>query len=213
MLLLEQKRRLIDFWRDNFPFTRRELDAFRDVCREDFVPESVRDQAYDDHPLPLVRGKTISQPTTVMIMTHALGVQPTDVVFEVGTGSGFQAAILSRLADKVYSAEVIPELVQFAKNNLKKSNIGNVEVIEEDGAQGFRQHAPFDKIMLTAACREFPRELVKQLKTGGKIAAPVGTREEQELMVGTKKPDGEIELELLGPFLFTPMYGKYGFLR
>ena len=211
---MDQKTELIRFWKENFGFREIELKAFEAVNREDFIPEQLRNAAYQDMPLPLIRGKTISQPTTVMIMTHALELEPGEKVFEIGTGSSYQAAIIAKivgLKGKVITTEVVPELVHFAKQNLKKSKIGNVAILEEDGSKGMPNEAPFDKIIITAACREFPKELLEQLKPEGIIIGPVGNAQEQEMVRGIKDKNGHLELEFLGPFLFTPMYGKYGF--
>ena len=209
-----QKTELVNFWMENFAFTDAELRAFRDVNRENFVPENLRSAAYQDTPLPLMRGKTISQPTTVMIMTHALELEPGDKVFEVGTGSGYQAAIIAKIVGskgKVITTEVVPELVKFAKDNLKKAKITGVYAYEEDGSNGVPSEAPFDKIIITSACKEFPKPLIEQLKPDGIIVGPVGTQHEQEMIRGIKDRSGHLGLEFLGPFLFTPMYGKYGF--
>lgn len=210
-----QKSALVKFWQDNFGFNEMELKAFQDVKREDFIPENLRNAAYEDMPLPLLRGKTISQPTTVMVMTHALELNQGEKVFEVGTGSGYQAAIIAKIVGpdgKVVTTEVVPELVHFAKQNLEKANIRNVSVYEEDGSNGMKNEAPFDKIIITAACREFPKPLIEQLKLEGIIVGPVGSsQQEQEMVRGVKDKNGHLELEFLGPFLFTPMYGKYGF--
>ncbi|MEK6949375.1 MAG: protein-L-isoaspartate O-methyltransferase, partial [Nanoarchaeota archaeon] len=107
--------------------------------------------------------------------------------------------------------EVIPELVSFSKQNLAKSRIDNVEVYEDDGSKGMKEKAPFDKIMITAACREFPKQLLEQLKPSGIIVGPVGSEQEQEMVKGIKGKDGKLQLEFLGQFLFSPLYGKYGF--
>ncbi len=211
---MEHKNELLRFWKTYYHFSESEIDAFSQVDRANFIPKTLKSKAYEDNPLPLLRGKTISQPTTVMIMTHALKVKPGMNVFEVGAGSGYQAAIISRLVGsfgKVISTEVIPELVVFAKNNLKAADIGNVSVFEQDGSVGFEGEAPFDRIILTCASKEFPIELLKQLKPGGIILGPVGTKEEQELIRGTKDSNGVIQLEFLGQFVFTHMYGKFGF--
>ena len=183
------------------------------VNREDFVPQDLRNRAYEDNPLPLMRGKTISQPTTVMLMTHVLELKPNEKVFEIGTGSGYQAAIIAKIVEpkgKVTTTEIIPELVNLAKQNLAKANIRNVEVYEDDGSNGIPKQT-FDKIIITAACREFPKPLLEQLKPGGIIVGPVGNRNEQEMVRGIKDKNNKLELGFLGPFLFTPMYGKYGF--
>jgi len=211
---MPQKSELIKFWKDNFSFTEAELKAFEEVNRENFIPENLINAAYYDSPLPLLRGKTISQPTTVMIMTHALELESGEKVFEVGTGSAYQAAIIAKLVGangKVITTEVVPELVSFAKQNLNKAKIKNVFVYEEDGSKGMPSEAPFDKIIITAACKEFPKPLIEQLKPEGILVGPVGDQHEQEMVRGIKDKSGHLELEFLGQFLFTPMYGKYGF--
>lgn len=211
---MAQKTELIRFWKDNFGFREIELNAFKEVNREDFIPEELKNSAYQDIPLPLLRGKTISQPTTVMIMTHALELEPGEKVFEIGTGSGYQAAIIAKIVgpkSRVVTTEVVPELVGFARKNLRKTGITNVFVYEEDGSNGMPSEAPFDKIIITAACKEFPKPLLEQLKPKGIIIGPVGNQHEQEMVRGVKDKDRHLEIEFLGPFLFTPMYGKYGF--
>ena len=211
---MEEKIQLMDFWKQSFSFGDMELKSFKETRREDFVPKELKNSAYNDVPLPLMRGKTISQPTTVMIMTAALDLKPNEKVFEIGTGSGYQAAIIAKIVGqngKVITTEVVPELVKFANDNFKRAGIKNVFVYEEDGSKGMQSEAPFDKIIITAACKEFPKQLLAQLKIGGTIVGPVGNEHEQEMVRGTKDAKGKLELEFLGPFLFTPMYGKYGF--
>ena len=211
---MDQKIELIKFWKENFGFRDVELNAFKEIRREDFILDILKDAAYHDTPLPLMRGKTISQPTTVMIMTHALELQSGEKVFEIGTGSGYQAAIIAKIIGpegKVITTETVPELVQFAKQNLRKAKVDNVFVYEEDGSNGMPSEAPFDKIIITSACKEFPKPLVHQLKTDGIIVGPVGNQYEQEMVKGIKDKEGRLEFEFLGPFLFTPMCGKYGF--
>ncbi|MBI4148876.1 protein-L-isoaspartate(D-aspartate) O-methyltransferase [Candidatus Woesearchaeota archaeon] len=209
---MDMKSQLLGFWKAHFHFREEELAAFTAVKREDFIPRELLPAAYQDTPLPLLRGKTISQPTTVMLMISALQLQPGERVFEIGTGSGYHAALISRLVQpgSVITTEVIPELVQFARGNLNKAGIQNVSVHEEDGSKGMPSEAPFDKIIITAACREFPRELLAQLKDNGMIIGPVGNAEEQEMVLGIKE-QGALRLQFLGQFLFTPMHGKYGF--
>lgn len=211
---MTQKTELMRFWRENFTFIDRELKAFQEIKREYFISESLMNSAYEDVPLPLIRGKTISQPTTVMMMTHALELEPGEKVFEIGTGSGYQSAIIAKIVSpkgKVITTEVVPELVYFAKQNLRKAGINNVFVFEDDGSNGMTSEAPFDKIIITAACKEFPKPLLEQLKPEGIIVGPVGDKNEQEMVKGIKDKNGHLELEFLGQFLFTPMYGKYGF--
>ncbi|MBS3101715.1 methyltransferase domain-containing protein, partial [Candidatus Woesearchaeota archaeon] len=192
---MTQKPELLKFWKDNFGFTDAELNAFREVNREDFIPQELRSAAYHDMP----------------IMTHALELESGEKVFEVGTGSAYQAAIIARIVGargKVITTEAVPELVSFAKQNLRKAGIKNVFVYEEDGSKGMPSEAPFDKIIITAACKEFPKPLIEQLKPNGMIVGPVGSQQEQEMVRGVKDKNGHLELEFLGQFLFTPMYGK-----
>lgn len=213
-LLRHRRDQLLRFWRGQSVFSTDELEAFESVPREQFVTAEMRSVAYEDQPLPLLRGKTISQPSTVMLMTHVLELEPGEKVFEIGTGSGYQAALIAKLVEpggKVVTAEVVPELVHLARANLKKCGITNVEVIEEDGSRGYEKEAPYDKIIITAASREFPPELVKQLKVDGVIVGPVGSAQEQEMVRGIKREDGTLAYEFLGQFLFSPLYGKYGF--
>ena len=210
---MDRKEQLVEFWKDNFDFTEKEINAFKNVEREIFVVDDFREQAYEDVPLPLIRGKTISQPTTVMIMTSALELEEGDKVFEVGTGSGYQSAIIAKVVGdkgKVVSTEIIPELVRFSKSNLEKSNINNVEIHESDGSK-YKSDDKFDKIIITAACKDFPQPLLDNLKLGGVIVGPVGSKNEQTMIKGVKLENGRLDLEFLGGFLFTPMYGEYGF--
>ena len=211
---MSEKTELMRFWKERLGLTESELSAFKEIKREDFVPENVKDKAYDDIPLPLMRGKTISQPTTVMLMTHALELKSGDKVFEVGTGSGYQTAIIAKIIGpkgKVFTTEIIPELISFAKQNLSNANLENIEIYEDDGSKGLKEKGPFDKIIITAACREFPKPLLEQLKPNGIIVSPVGNEQEQEMVRGVNGKDGKLQLEFLGQFLFSPLYGKYGF--
>ena len=206
------KQELLEYWKENFNFTQEELKAFNEINREDFVIAEFEEVAYEDRPLPILRGKTISQPTTVMIMTHALELKPGDKVFEIGAGSGYQTALIAKLVGptgKVVTTEVIPELFHFAKTNLSKANLSNIEIFEEDGSKGLL--GPFDKIIITAACNDFPEELLKELKPHGIIVAPVGNKDTQNMIRGIKKADNSLEVENLGSFLFSPLYGTYGF--
>ena len=213
-LRMTQKTELMNFWKRSLSLTDAELDAFRSANREDFILHDYKYRAYDDVPLPILRGKTISQPSTVMLMTRALELRLGENVLEVGTGSGYQAAIIAKIVGskgKVITTEVVPELVSFARQNLAKANINNVVVYEEDGSKGMEEKAPFDKIIITAACKEFPKLLLEQLKPEGIIVGPVGDAYEQEMVRGRKDKRGKLELEFLGQFLFSPLYGKYGF--
>ena len=213
-ILIAKKNQLINFWKRQFGFTDDDLNSFKEINRAEFVPSGVKQSAYEDRPLPLLRGKTVSQPTTVMIMTSLLELKKGDKVFEVGTGSGYQTAIISKIIGdkgKIVTTEVIPELIQFSRKNLENAKITNVIILEDDGSKGSAEHAPYDKIIITAACKEFPKNLLKQLKPGGIIVGPVGDKDQQEMIRGIKDKNGKLQLDFVGQFLFSPMYGKYGF--
>lgn len=198
------------FWKQNKIIRdERLINAFLKVPRELFLRDQYRDFAYEDTPLPSLRGKTISQPTTVMIMAQLLELEENDEVLEIGAGSGYNAAILSRIAKKVYTTEIIPELVLFARENLKNARIKNVEVLEVDGTRGIEGKI-FDKIIMTAAAKEFPPKLLESLKEGGIIVGPIGNKREQEMVRGIKEK-GKIAYEFHGQFLFSPLHGVYGF--
>jgi protein-L-isoaspartate(D-aspartate) O-methyltransferase len=184
----------------------RVLDAMRTVPRHFFVPEPQRAEAYVDSPLPIGYGQTISQPYIVAFMTQALDVQPKHVVLEIGTGSGYQAAVLSLLADRVYSIEIVEPLAERARSTLAKMGYRNVEVRTGNGYLGWPEHAPFDRIMVTAAPDEVPPALVQQLKIGGLMAIPVG-RGTQQLLILRRTVKGMETLTTL-PVRFVPMTGK-----
>jgi protein-L-isoaspartate(D-aspartate) O-methyltransferase len=184
----------------------RVLDAMRKVPRHLFVPESLRREAYGDTPLPIGFEQTISQPYIVAFMTQALDVQPKHAVLEIGTGSGYQAAVLSLLADRVYSIEIVEPLAERARSTLAKLGYRNVEVRTGNGYLGWPEHAPYDRIMVTAAPDEVPPALVKQLKIGGLMAIPVG-RGTQQLLILRRTMKGMETLTTL-PVRFVPMTGK-----
>ncbi len=207
-----RKQKLIEYWRsEKIIIDERVLDAFANVPREEFVPEHLKDRAYDDIALPVLGGQTISQPTTVMMMTQALDVQPGHNVLEVGTASGYQASLLAELAGKeghVYTTEIVPELYAYGKRKLKKYN--NVSVFNRDGIEGVEEFAPFDRIIVTAACPEIPQPLIDQLNKDGIIVAPVGTLHTQKMVVGVKKGK-KFSTHSIGEFVFVPLTGKHGF--
>ena len=196
---------------NNFLKSKALKKALRSVIRENFVPENLKEYAYKDIPLHIGRGQTISQPSTVVIMTEALDVKPKQKILEVGTGSGWQAALLSRLVEsgKVYTIEIIHELFLFAKRNIEKMKIKNVELFEGDGSLGLEKFSPYDRIIVTAGCPGIPQPLLNQLKINGKIVIPIG-QIYQQMYVITKKKDG-IQKENIGFFAFVPLRGKYGF--
>jgi protein-L-isoaspartate(D-aspartate) O-methyltransferase len=184
----------------------RVLEAMRKVPRHLFVPEAVRDRAYEDQPLPIGKGQTISQPYMVAAMTELLDPQPTDVILEVGTGSGYQAAVLSELVTRVYSIEIVPELADTARLALESAGYKNVVVIAGDGYRGLPEHAPFDGIVVTAAPGEIPKPLIEQLKLGGKLVIPVG--EVDQWLEVLERNDEGVERKALFPVRFVPMTGE-----
>jgi protein-L-isoaspartate(D-aspartate) O-methyltransferase len=180
------------------------LHAMRSVPRHLFVPASVAELAYHDQPLPIGFNQTISQPYIVALMTELLDVKRDHAVLEIGTGSGYQAAVLSLLARQVYTVELIPELALAAAQRLLKLGYSNVVVKAGDGYRGWPEKAPFDRIILTAAPPEIPQALIQQLKRGGKLVAPVGGAD-QALILLTKGTDGRIKQRAVLPVLFVPM--------
>ena len=185
------------------------LQAFQAVPREMFVLEDSIEQAYYDGPLSIGYRQTISQPTTVLTMVDALELKKTDKVLEIGSGSGYQAAILSQLSHQVYSVEIVPELVTFAKTNLSKAKINNVEVIQWDGGLGYDKQAPYDKIVVSAACDKIPKALIDQLVEGGILVAPVGAAYTQKMIKGVKHNE-ELEETYMGDYIFVPLTGEFG---
>ncbi len=205
------KEELVSYWKSRgIVKDKRLLDAFLSVAREKFIPEEYSGQAYEDYPLPIIGGQTISQPTTVMIMINTLELKNTDKVLEIGAGSGYCAAIMSRIVKEVYTTEIIPELADFARKNLEKAGIKTVYVLHHDGSQGYEKEAPYDKIMVTAGCPKIPKPLIDQLKEEGMIVAPVSHFLGQKMIKGTKK-NNKLKEESLGDFAFVPLKGKYGY--
>jgi len=180
------------------------LAAMSAVPRHIFVDEALAMRAYDDSPLPIGHGQTISQPYIVASMTDLLGVRRTDKVLEIGTGSGYQTAVLAQLGLQVYSMEIVEPLAKEAAARLKELGYHNVEVRAGDGYRGWPEQAPFDRIIVTAAPPELPRALIQQLKNGGRMVAPVG-REWQELVVVDKDLDGHVRQHTEYPVIFVPM--------
>ena len=182
------------------------LSALRSVPRHLFVPPSMVPQAYNDHPLPIGNRQTISQPYIVAFMSELLDVEKGHKVLEIGTGCGYQAAVLSVLAGQVYSIEIVKELGVQARQRLRTLGYDNVEVRIGNGYAGWPEQAPFDRIILTAAPNELPRTLVDQLKPGGRLVAPVGpVYGNQELVVVTKDAQGKVRRESVLPVRFVPM--------
>ncbi len=188
----------------------RVLQAMENVPRHLFVPEDQRDAAYGDYPLPIGFGQTISQPYVVAMMTELLELAEGDRVLEVGTGSGYQAAVLAELPDvEVYTVEIIPELAEKAKETLESLGYTNVHLKQGDGYHGWPEHAPFDGIIVTAAPDHVPAPLKEQLAVGGRMVVPIGPRGGyQTLWKFVKQPDGELTAHNEGGVAFVPFTGE-----
>jgi protein-L-isoaspartate(D-aspartate) O-methyltransferase len=186
------------------------IAALRSVPREAFVPPALRAQAYRDTPLPIGNGQTISQPYIVAVMSHLAGVNAGDRVYELGTGSGYQAAVLGAMGVEVYSVEIVPELAQRAADTLARLGYDNVHVRAGDGYLGWPDAAPFDAIVVTAAHPEIPQPLIEQLKVNGRLVMPLGEIGGiQQLTVLTKQADGTLDEEALLPVRFVPITGEH----
>ena len=188
----------------------RVLDALRSVKRHEFVPPENRKRAYKNRPLSIGHGQTISQPYMVAIMTDLLNLNAGDKVLEVGTGSGYQAAILAELVDKVYTIEIVAPLGKEAGKRLKRLHHDNVDVRIGDGYYGWKEQSPFDAIIVTAAGSHIPPPLIKQLKPGGRMVIPVGSRfMTQELLLVEKNSQGDVTTRQLLPVIFVPLTGSH----
>jgi protein-L-isoaspartate(D-aspartate) O-methyltransferase len=180
------------------------LAAMRQVPRHLFVPDALQPQAYDDHPLPVGHGQTISQPYIVALMTELARPSPTDRALEIGTGSGYQAAVLSRLVAHVYSVEIVDTLHQQAAERLARLGYANVTAIRADGYDGWPAAAPYDIVLVTAAPEEVPEALIAQLAPGGRLVIPVGARS-QELQLIEKDSEGRTRARTVAPVMFVPL--------
>ncbi len=185
------------------------LAAMARVPRHEFVPDDLRGAAYHDRPLPIGYGQTISQPYIVALMTDLLELAPGDVVFELGTGSGYQAAVLAELGVEVYTMEIVPELGRQAAARLRRLGYDNAVARVGDGYYGWEEHAPFDGVVVTAAASHVPPPLVRQLKPGGRMVIPVGPQfMVQQLVLVPKNDDGTVQTRQLLPVRFVPLTGR-----
>lgn len=185
------------------------IAAMKDVDRHVYVPENYRDMAYSDRPLPIGNGQTISQPYIVALMTELLELEEGEKVLEIGTGSGYQAAVLSHITSEVYSIEIIEELAKEAKKNLQKQGYNNIKLKTGDGYKGWEKYAPFDAIIVTAAPSDIPKPLKEQLAEGGRMVIPVGGQFIQELVLLEKK-NGELKKQEISAVRFVPMLDESG---
>ena len=188
----------------------RVMKAIGTVPRHEFVPANLRDRAYENRPLPIGHSQTISQPYIVAIMTDLLELTPQHRVLEIGTGSGYQAAILAALIEQVYSIEIIEPLGEAARERLARLGFDKVQVRIGDGYYGWEEHAPFDAIVVTAAASHVPPPLIKQLKPGGRMIIPVGSHfMTQQLLLVTKSMNGEVRTQQILPVAFVPLTGGH----
>ena len=184
------------------------LEAMRTVPRHEFVTEEYLDQAYADHPLPIGFGQTISQPYIVALMSATLQVETGDKVLEIGTGSGYQAAVLAEMDLEVYTVEIIPELAERARSDLEQLGYDNAQVISADGYFGWEEHSPYDAIIVTAAPDHLPQPLAQQLKEGGRLVIPIGPIGAVQTLWLFEKIEGELEATNLGAVRFVPLTGE-----
>ncbi len=191
-------------------FQEKVFQALSTVPRHRFVPEKHRHQAYQNRPLPIGYGQTISQPFIVALMTDLLDLEAEETVLEVGTGSGYQAAVLAELVQEVITVEIIPELAEQARERFQRLGLENIQAVQGDGYYGFPEEAPFDAIMVTAAGDHIPPPLIKQLKPGGRMILPVGGPfMVQQLTLVSKEADGKVRTRHLLPVRFVPLTGGH----
>lgn len=185
------------------------INAFRKIPRHKFIDVKFLNEAYSDHPLPLTMGQTISQPYIVALMTELLEVYDNEKILEIGTGSGYQTAILAELSDTVHSVERLPELSQAAGKTLQELGYKNIQLHIGDGSKGWPDQAPYDRIIVTASAPNIPQPLIDQLKENGKIVIPLGSNFGQDLVVG-EKHKGELKIFNYGKVVFVPLIGAFG---
>lgn len=184
------------------------LKAMRKVPRHLMVPRDLRSRAYADHPLPIAEGQTISQPYVVALMTEALQLKSSDRVLEIGTGSGYQAAVLAEIVSQVYSVEIRKKLANSAQKTLTELGYKNIQVKYGDGYFGWEEHAPFDAIIITAAANHIPPPLIKQLKEGGTLILPLGSTVYYQMLTLVTKNEGKVSIRQTDSVRFVPMTGE-----
>jgi protein-L-isoaspartate(D-aspartate) O-methyltransferase len=204
-----QRRALIGIMQERGVRDLNVLRAFDTIHRHEFVPDSMRHHAYQDAPVPIGFGQTASQPSLQALYMQVLGLRPTDKVLEVGTGSGFQTAVLAQLVDRVYSVERLRALAAQAREKLDALRISNVAILVGDGTIGWSRYAPYDAILVAAGGPEIPRPLMEQLADGGRMLIPVGSREMQRLMLVERSGDAFQQREVM-ECTFVPLLGRFG---
>jgi len=187
---------------------RKVLDAMSKIERHLFVDTTFMDSAYNDHPLPIGEGQTISQPYVVALMTEALKLKPADRVLEIGTGSGYQAAVLAEIVSGVYTIEIRKKLAEKSEDLLQKLGYKNIKVKHADGYYGWEEYAPFDAIIVTASANHIPSPLIRQLKEGGRLIIPLGSTVYFQMLTLATKTKGELEIRQMGGVAFVPMTGQ-----
>ncbi|MFZ5776272.1 MAG: protein-L-isoaspartate(D-aspartate) O-methyltransferase [Thermodesulfobacteriota bacterium] len=207
---IEKECRFTGGYTGRYTLQQRVFEAMAAVPRAEFVPEELKPYAYENSPMPIGHGQTISQPFIVGLMTDLLEPEPRDVVLEIGCGSGYQAAVLARLVKKVYSLEIIPALASEAARRLRRLGIDNVEVVQGDGSTGLPAHAPYDGIIVTAAAPKVPEVLVAQLKPFGRMVIPVGRQHRAQELMLVEKTDREVLSQPVLAVSFVPFTGRAG---
>ena len=201
------KNNLVDYWKTSGLIKdNRLLSAFMEIDRKNFVLAEDKNNAYEDIALNIGYNSTISQPSTIIIMLQALELKSGEKVLEIGAGSGYTSALMSKIIGnegKIYSLDIVPELIKFADENLKKENIKNVKLFCRDGSMGLKDYAPYDKILINAACTKIPRILFDQLKINGILVAPIG--EYSQKMIKFTKEINKVKEEYLGDFIFVKL--------
>lgn len=203
------RRRLVETLQENGISDLAVLRAFEQTPRHLFVPTGIRHRAYEDSALPIGSGQTISQPSVHARYLQLLKLTGAETVLEVGTGSGYQTVLLAHLALRVFSIELVPELLETAREAIAASGVRNVSLMLGDGTLGWREHAPYDAILVSAAAPELPRPLLEQIAEGGRLIAPLGGMEEQMLVMVTRRGD-RFERRDIAPVRFVPLWGTHG---
>lgn len=205
---IEEECRFTGGLTGRYTLRREVFNAMAAVRREDFVPDELKPSAYDNSPLPIGNGQTISQPFIVALMTDLLDPEPDHTILEIGAGSGYQAAILAQLVKQVYSLEIIPELAEQSAKRLKRLGYDNVEVIVSDGSAGLPEHAPYDGIIVTAAAPRIPEALLQQLSPAGKLVIPVGRAPQPQDLLLVEKFGNKVSSRKILSVVFVPFTGQ-----